>query len=103
MGKLALVAAPTFVAKVGIPVAGGPPVDVAMTFRHRTKKQLEEFTTSRADKTDTESFMAMVAAWELEDPFTEDSVDLLLQNYIGAAVATYAAYLRELVEGRAKN
>ena len=69
----------------------------------RTKKQLEEFVLSRADQSDAASFMAMVVGWELEDEFGPPAVDLLLENYIGAAVATYRVYLRELVEGKAKN
>ena len=42
--------------------------------------------------------MAMVIGWELDDPFNAESVELLLQNYIGAAVATYRTYLSALVE-----
>ena len=103
MAKLTLNPAPTFKAKVGIPVAGGAAVDVEFTFRHRTKKQLEEFVKSRADQSDVDSFLAMVVGWELEDEFGPVAVELLLDNYIGAAVATYRTYLRELVEGKAKN
>ena len=103
MAKLTLNPAPTFKAKVGIPVAGGAAVDVEFTFRHRTKTQLEEFVKSRADQTDVSSFMDMVVGWELEDAFGVPAVELLLENYIGAAVATYRTYLRELIEGKAKN
>jgi hypothetical protein len=103
MAKLALNAAPTFRAKVSIPVAGGPPVDVEMTFRHRTKTQLDEFVKSREGKTDTESFMEMVSAWDLEDPFSVESVSLLLENYIGAALAAYRKYLDELVQAKLGN
>ncbi len=103
MARLALNAAPTFQAKVGIPVAGGDAVDVLFTFKHRTKKQLDEFVQSRADKTDAESFLDMVLGWDLEDPFTPGNAELLLDNYIGAAVATYRAYLKALVEGKQKN
>jgi Phage tail assembly chaperone len=103
MAKLTLVAAPTFKSKVGVPVAGGAPVEVEFTFRHRTKTELEAFVKSRADKTDVESFMDMVTGWELEDAFGAESVALLLENYIGAAIATYRAYMLELVEAREKN
>jgi len=103
MAKLSLVANPTFQAKVAIPVAGGAAVDVLMTFRHRTKKDLEEFVKSRADKSDVESFMDMVIGWELEDPFNAESVSLLLENYIGAAVSTYRTYLSALVEAKSGN
>jgi hypothetical protein len=103
MAKLKLLAEPTFKAKVGIPVAGGESVPVEMTFRHRTKAQLDAFIKNRADKTDTESFMDMVTGWELEDAFTEANVSTLLDNYIGAALATFEAYIDELVKARVKN
>jgi hypothetical protein len=103
MARLALKAAPTFKAKVGIPVAGSAPVEVEFTFKHRTKTELDEFVKSRADKTDAESFMAMVEAWELTDAFTAENVEQLLESYIGAAMATFQTYLDELVQAKRKN
>lgn len=103
MAKFALKAEPTFQAKVGFPVAGGEPIDVLLTFKHRTKDALDEFVKSRADKTDAESFMDMVAGWELDDEFSKDNVDLLLQNYIGVGLATFQKYIDELVKHRRGN
>lgn len=103
MAKLTLKAAPTFRAKVGIPVAGGASVDVMFTFKHRTKTELVEFVSTRADKTDEDSFLDMVTGWDLEDEFGPDAVKLLLENYIGAAVATYEAYKAELVKAKPGN
>jgi hypothetical protein len=103
VSKLALNAAPTFKAKVGVPVAGGSDVDVLMTFKHRTKSQLEEFVKSRAGKTDVETFMDMVIAWELDDPFTTESVTLLCENYAGAGLATFHKYIDELVKAKLGN
>ena len=104
MAKLTLVASPTFKAKVKIPVAGeADPVEVEFTFKHRTKTGLDEFLNSREGKTDAESFMDMASGWELEDPFALESVNLLLENYIGAAMATYHVYIDELVKAKVKN
>lgn len=103
MAKLSLVANPTFTAKVAIPKAGGDPVELEFTFKHRTKSGLAEFMTSRDDKTDTESFMDMVVGWELADEFNAESVDTLLENYIGTALATYHVYIDELVQAKLKN
>ena len=103
MTKLNLVANPTFSAKVGIPVAGGETVDVVFTFRHRTKSQLDEFCSSRAGKSDTESFLEMVSAWNLEDEFNPANVELLLENYIGAAMATFRVYVEQLVQAKVGN
>lgn len=101
--KLTLVANPTFTAKVGIPVAGGEPVPVQFTFRHRTKKQIEEWMRTRADKSDADSFMDMVEGWDLDDPFNRESVETLLENYAGAALATYRAYIDELLQAKLGN
>jgi hypothetical protein len=103
MPKLKLVADPTFRAKVGIPVAGGDAVEVEMTFKHRTKKQLEEFVNSRAEKSDVDSFMAMVEGWDLEDDFTKKNVGVLLENYIGAALQVYKTYVDQLVKAKLGN
>ena len=103
MAKLALVANPTFKAKVPIPVAGGVAVEVEFTFKHRTKTALDEFIKSRADKSDAESFMAMVEGWELEDAFNAENVEVLLQNYIGTALATYRVYVDQLVQAKLGN
>ena len=103
MAKLKLIANPTFKSKVGIPVAGGEPVQVEFTFKHRTKKALDEFITSRAEKTDVDSFLDMVEGWDLEDEFSKESAETLLDNYIGTALATYRVYLDQLIQGKIKN
>ena len=103
MAKLSLIAKPTFPAKVGIPVAGGDAVDVTFTFKHRTKAALDEFIQSRPEKEDSESVMDLAIGWDLDDAFTVENVELLLQNYMGAALAIYRAYVDELVKAKTKN
>jgi hypothetical protein len=103
MAKLQLKAEPTFQASVGIPVAGGEAVPVLLTFKHRTRTELDAFIKSRPKKSDAESFMDMVQGWDLEDEFTEANVKTLLENYIGAALATFHAYIDQLVQAKAKN
>lgn len=103
MPKFVLKADPTFKAKVPFPVAGAEPVEVLLTFKHRTKKQLDEFVTSRTEKTDAESFQEMVVGWDLDEEFTPANVELLLENFIGVALATYRAYIDQLVQHRRGN
>jgi Phage tail assembly chaperone len=104
MAKLKLVADPTFRAKVPIPVAGSDAaVDVLMTFRHRKKSELEEFIKTRADKTDADTFMDMVTAWELEDEFNRANAETLLENYMGAGLATFRVYIEELAKAKLGN
>lgn len=103
MSKLKLVAEPSFKATVEIPVAGGEVVLVLFTFKHKTKTQLDEFIKSREGKSDADSMMEMCSAWELEDEFNRQNVETLLENRIGAALATYRTYVQELVGARTKN
>jgi hypothetical protein len=103
MAKFVLKANPTFAAKVAFPVAGGTSVDVLLTFKHRTKTELDEFLKTRDGRTDVESFLDMVVGWDLEDSFNKENVELLLENHLGVALATWKAYLDELVQHRIKN
>lgn len=103
MARLKLIAEPTFPAKVEIPLAGGATADVSLTFKHRTRKQLDDYVNSRSGKTDVESFMDIVVGWDLEDEFNAANVELLLENHISVALAVYRAYLAELVGAREKN
>lgn len=103
MAKLKLIANPTFKAKVGIPVAGGDPVEIELTFKHRTKSALDEFIKTRTEKSDSESFLDMVVAWDLDDVFSKDSVDTLLENYAGAGLATFRIYIDQLIQAKIKN
>lgn len=103
MAKLTLIASPTFSAKVGIPVAGCEPADVVFTFKHRSKADLDEFVASRQGASEVDSVMAMAQGWDLVAEFNAENVALLIQNYIGAPVVIFRAYLDELLKTKAKN
>lgn len=101
--KLTLTPAPTFRAKVGIPVAGGSPVPVEFVFKHRSKSALDAFIKSRAGADDVDSVCEMVEGWNLDEPFDRNGVAALLDNYGGAALAIYEAYVDELLAAKRKN
>lgn len=103
MAKLSINAKPTFKAKVDIPVHGSESEKVEMTFKHRTKAEIDEFIRTREDKTDAETFMDMVVGWEFEEEFCLKSVETMLQNYIGAGLATYRTYVDEIVKVKLGN
>jgi hypothetical protein len=103
MPKLKLVPDATFKATVKIPVAGGESSPVEFVFKHRSKADLEKFIDTLAERTDEESILAMAEGWDLEDKFNADSVALLTQNYIGAALEIYFSYRDELTKARTKN
>lgn len=106
MAKLKLLAEPppTFTGDVPIPVAGGDPVTVKMTFKYRTKTQLDAFLVSRQGTDDADNFLEMVVGWPgHEEDFNRENVELLLEYHTGAALATYRAYVDELMGLRIKN
>lgn len=103
MAKLTLVANPTFKAKVGVPVAGGSPVEVEFVFKHRTKTALETWVASRAERSDVESVTDMASGWELAEEFNAANVETLIENYGGAGLAIFKAYVDQLVQARLGN
>lgn len=103
MAKLKLVANPTFKAKVLIPVAGCEPVPMEFTFKHMTKSAFEAFGKGISGKSDSEAFMEIITAWDFEEEFSKESVDILLENYMGAALAVFEGYKAELMKAKVKN
>lgn len=98
-----LKADPTFSAKVPFPVAGGTSVDVSLTFKHRTKAELNKWLEGSKSRSDEDTFLDMVEGWEIDEPFTKENVAILLQHHIGVALATYQVYVDELTRHREKN
>lgn len=103
MAKLKLIAEPTFKAMVGVPIPGGDDVPVEMTFKHRTRSDLIEWSKSINDRPLAEAFMEMVTGWELTDAFTKENVGTFLENYGGAFQATVRCYSHELLRARMGN
>jgi len=102
MSRLKLVADPKFRAKVAIPLAGGDPVEVEFVFKHRTRTALKEFIESRAGVSDIDTLFEIACGWELEDEFSKENLNTLLENYAGSALAIYQTYRDELVKSRPK-
>lgn len=103
MARLSLNPAPTFKAKVGIPVPGGESAEVEFTFTHRSRSACLSWKEEAEKASDAEAVMQMVTGWDLDDAFTPENVARLCDNYPGAGTAIFIAYLRELRGERAKN
>ena len=101
--KFKLVAAPTFKAKVSVPVHGGEAVPLEFEFKHRTRDEMAKWLEGSAGRSDVDSLLDVLAGWELDDPFGKESVELLVQNYCGAAPAIVARYVDELIQARRGN
>lgn len=104
MAKFKLAVAPTFKAKVAIPVPGGESPEVEFVFKHRTVAQLDEWRkTLEKDRKNEEVVAEFLAGWGLDDEFNDENIALLCQNYAGAAMALMLAYQQELMGARKKN
>lgn len=103
--KFSLTKAPTFPATVSIPIPGCDPIDVKFTFKGRTRAEYKELMEASKDvtRTDTDMVMDVASGWELEDPFTKESIDALCENYIAAPRAIWEKYLSEMVGARLGN
>jgi len=104
MAKFKLAVAPTFKAKVAIPVPGGESPEVEFEFKHRTVAQLDEWSKSlKKGRKNEEVVSEILVGWELDDEFSEENIALLCQNYAGAATALMIAYQQELIGARRGN
>ena len=107
MAKFKLQPAPTFTAPVDIPVPGDGFSKVVFTFKYRDREQMKAFLARLSDPdskmSDQELIEEMCSGWELIDPFTRESIDTLVLNYIQATSAIVDTYLEEHTKARAKN
>jgi len=82
---------------------GGIPAAVEFTFKSRTRDDFRLFIDGLGDRLDVDVIMDMASGWDLEDPFDQANVELLTQNYLGAARAVIEKYLSELTAARLGN
>lgn len=103
--------APTFAHTVSISKPGSDvPLRLPLVFKHKTKKQFDEWVASAAAN-DAEFLAEAIHGWgdEVQDAyghplvFCLETLALLLDAYPAAATEIYLAYRRQLHEARAKN
>lgn len=111
MAKLKLTdKVPPFIATVQIPLHGdeGGVCPVKMTFLHRSRDEFEEWRKGVAERdssveSEAKTLMECVVGWELDDEFTVENMQLLLNKYGGASLAIFSKYREELHPQRIKN
>ena len=102
--KFSLAANPTFPSVVDFERAGNvPSIPVNLTFKHRTKDELDKFINERGEKTDVQFFLEMVSTWDLEEPLNSENVQTLLQNHPPNGVIVFKRYISDLLQAKAKN
>lgn len=96
---------PTFWAKVPVPVAGTPkPVLVDIEFKHLGRDALRDYIASLDGREDQESLAEIVMGWkDVDEEFSEESLQKLLNNYPGAALSMVKTFVAEALEAKDKN
>lgn len=101
---------PTFKSEVLIPVPGGSTAKVKFVLKHKSRSALKEFfnsltsTEGGESRPDHEALMELVDGWEgVDQPFSQENLETLVDNYPGAARAIFDAYNSALFEAREKN
>ena len=98
---------PTFKVAVTIPTSSGEGT-IKFEFKHMGRKALKGFFESLGEgentREDSEALMDLIDGWEgVDQKFSAEALETLLDNYPGAARAIFEAYNRGLFEGRTKN
>ena len=99
---------PTFKSEVTIATPGGNEGKIKFEFKHMGKKALKAFFESIGEgetaRPDNEALLDLVAGWEgVDEKFTPESLEILLDNYPAAGHAIFSSYHKALIEGKTKN
>lgn len=97
--------APTFKAKVSIPIPGqAKPADIDVEFKHLSAAQRAEVFGNLDAKTKLEFVSELVVGWSgVDQAFSAKALEALLDNYPAATTAIIEAFNREFFGARAKN
>ena len=102
---------PLFKAVVALTVPGEEmPGTIEVEFRHKGRKELNEWRASAKDKTDTELLAEVITGWSGVEggdgnqvTYSVDGLYALLNNYSTAATELYEGYWKALNASRIKN
>lgn len=101
---LKLTTNPTFKTKVGIPVPGGKAVPITLEFRAKTRAELTQWLEDNKETPVFELVRGIVCGWaDVDEPFSEQSLEKLLDVYPGAAIVIFNRYAEEHSNGKSGN
>lgn len=130
MAKIVLGAAPkSFKKKLSVPMLDGTVGEITLTYKYRTRAQFAEFVDgifqsagvapagqgdeevkfslaqalAKTTETNADYILQVVEAWDLDSPFSRDSVAQLCNELPGVAVAVIDTYRQACIEGRLGN
>ena len=96
---------PTFTGEVMIPTPNGEG-KVTFEFKHMGRKALKAESLGEGDtaRPDSEALLDLVSGWSgVDEKFSPENLDVLLDNYPSAAKVIFEAYNKGLFEGKQKN
>jgi hypothetical protein len=96
---------PTFKADVPLTEPGkAEPTIVKITFRYKTRKEVEEFGEAVKDLPVAKALAEVIADWEgIDAECNAENIAVLCENYLPAGLELLTAYYRELSISRVKN
>lgn len=97
---------PTFPGTATIAVPGGEAATLKLVFKHKTRDEAKAFfeRAAKSDEKESALMLEVIAGWEdVDAPFSEENLALLLQNYHNAPNAIFQAYMAELSTARRGN
>ena len=98
---------PVFTSDVIIPTPSGDG-KITFEFKHMGRKALKAFFESLGDddtsRPDNEALLDLISNWfGVDEKFSPEALEPLLDNYPSAAKAIFEAYNKGLFEGKGKN
>lgn len=94
---------PTFKAIVKLPVHGGGEAELGFTFKHKRATEFAELFKVNENATKLDVVKDLCAGWDLAEPFTDENLSKMLENYIGSFDAIMTTYMDEIRQARVKN
>lgn len=96
---------PTFTESVEITVPGQKKTGkINLTFKYRTRSEMLEFSEAAKGKKDLELIKEIVVGWSgIDEDFSEENLEVFLDNYPASPLEISTAYNRLLLESRIKN
>lgn len=103
MAKLKLNPEATFKHVVQIPVPGGEPVGLELVFKSRGKKAVDELLDQYSTGWNSDMVLDCAVGWDLPEPFNQENVATLVENYPWAVVRIVGGYIDEIHNAREGN
>ena len=96
MRKFTFEVKPTFQKKVIIPVTGDDPREMTVTFKYKTRSEMDALFANITNMDDVSVLMELMSGWDADMRFDRGAVEKLHDTFMGAAGAIIQAYTREM-------